>query len=102
MYLYHLNVFAIEAENRNVEKLVHDAFDDFRARPNREFFEMSPERAISALRLTGGIEVLLEQIPLEKEDMDALEKAKKRRDRFSFILVDIDVGSELIFCRETK
>lgn len=93
-------IFAIEVEDRNAEKLVHDAFDDFRVRPNREFFEMSPERAISALRLTGGNEVLLEQAPLEKEDIAALEKAKKRRDRFSFTLVDIEVGSELNFYKD--
>jgi hypothetical protein len=33
-----------------VEKQLHDAFADFRVRKNREYFEISPDRVVSALK----------------------------------------------------
>lgn len=94
-------VFAIEVENLDTEKLVHDAFADARVRRNREFFEISPERVASALRLTGGNQVsLAASESLDEEALDALKKAKKRRDRFSFKMVDVPIGSELTFSKD--
>lgn len=82
-----------------VERLVNDAFLDHRVRSNREFFEISPGRAVSVLKL-----VEIEDVTPRKdfvqtqEDQKALEKAKtKRRSKFNFRMVDIPVGAELIF-----
>jgi hypothetical protein len=53
------------------------------------------------LRLTGGREIeLSSNESLDEEAKDALAKAKKRRDRFSFKMVDIPVGSELYFYKD--
>lgn len=94
-------VFAIEVEQGQCERLVHDAFSDARVRKNREFFEISPDRVVSALKLTGGriIDLNTEQY-LDQEAKDAIEKTKRRRDRFSFKIVDIPVGAELYFYKD--
>ncbi len=93
--------FAIEVEQGRSEQLMHQAFANVRVRKNREFFELSPDQAISALRLTGGIEVKLDDASeLDLEAKEALLKAKKRRDRFSFKMVDIVEGAELYFYKE--
>lgn len=93
--------FAMEVDVGRTELLMHQAFADARVRKNREFFELSINQAISALQLTGGKEVSLDDKgDLDKEAKDALRKAKKRRDRFSFKMVDIPVGSELYFYKE--
>lgn len=94
-------VFAIEVESLDAEKLVHDAFATARVRKNREFFEIAPERVISALRLTGGTEISIDDdSALDDEAKEAVQRAKKRRDRFSFSLVDIPVGAELYFYKD--
>ena len=51
-------VYAIQVDDMDkIEKLAHGAFADHRTRSNREFFEIDPQRVISALQMTGGIEV---------------------------------------------
>ncbi len=94
-------VFAIEVDKGQCERLVHDAFADARVRKNREFFYISPDRVISALKLTGGHEVSLDvEEELDQEAKDALNQAKKRRDRFSFKMVDIPEDTELYFNKD--
>ena len=52
--------FAIESEKyKDIEKLIHNAFSDYRIRNNREFFEMDPERAVAALKISGAPEIKL-------------------------------------------
>jgi len=76
-----------------VERLLHDAFADRRTRKNREFFEISPERIASALKLAAIEEVkLFEDIAETEEDAAAVKKARSRRDRFNFKMVDIAPG----------
>jgi hypothetical protein len=78
------------------ERLLHDAFDDHRVRKNREFFEISPERAASALKLAALKEITPHEDIFEtKEDSVAVAKAKIRRSRFNFQIVDIPKGSTL-------
>ncbi len=82
---------------------MHQAFSNTRVRKNREFFELSPQQAISALRLTGGRQIELDDTSeLDFEAKEALNKAKKRRERFSFKMVDIEEGEELYFYKETE
>ena len=52
--------FAIESKRyKEIEKLAHDTFSAFRIRENREFFKMYPERAVSALKISGDKEIKL-------------------------------------------
>lgn len=86
-----------------VEKQLHEAFADHRVRPTREFFELSPVRAASALKLveienvTPGVDIVE-----SKEDQVALDKARDRRPNFNFRLLDIPPGSELTFIYDEK
>jgi hypothetical protein len=84
-----------------VERQLHDAFLDHRVRSSREFFEISPERAVSALKLAEIENVTPRKDFVEnQEDQQALNQARTRRSVFSFKLVDIPVGAELSFSRD--
>jgi len=87
-----------------VEHQLHDAFDDSRVNPKREFFQISPERVVSALKLAEIENITPKQDYIEnKEDQIALHQARARRSIFKFNLVDIPIGAELVFSRdETK
>lgn len=84
-----------------VERQLHDVFLDHRVRSSREFFEISPERAVAALRLAAIEDVTPKKDYVETlEDQQALNQARTRRADFSFKMVDIPVGSELTFARD--
>ncbi len=84
-----------------VERQLLDAFLDHRVRSSREFFEISPERAVAILKL-----VEIENITPggdfveTQEDQQALNQARTRRARFNFKMVDISSGVELVFSRD--
>jgi len=84
-----------------VEKNLHDAFADVRVRKNREYFEISPDRIVSALKI-GTIEEVTPGIDYveSEDDQKALDKARTRRSAFNFEMVKIPVGAELIFTRD--
>ena len=85
-----------------VEHQLHDAFDNNRINPHREFFQISPERVVSALKLAE-IENLTPKKDLvdSHEDQKALNEARKEiREKFNFKMVNIPIGSELIFSRD--
>lgn len=88
-----------------VEHQLHDAFDNNRVNPRREFFQITPERVVSALKLAE-IENITpkKDIVDTKEDQKALNEARaEMRAKFNFKMVNIPVGAELIFSRnETK
>jgi hypothetical protein len=84
-----------------VEHQLHDAFDDSRINPKREFFTIDPERVVAALKLAEIENITPKKDFVEtKEDQVALNKARARRSVFKFSLVGIPVGSELIFSRD--
>lgn len=85
-----------------VERRLHHAFGNNRTNPKREFFQISPEHVVSALKLAEIEEVTPKKDFVEsKEDQEALNHARaERRARFSFKLVNIPVGAELIFSRD--
>lgn len=89
--------FAAEVEDCDrAEKLLHDAFDDHRVRKNREFFEISAERIASALKLAAIREVTpTDVVVADLDDVSAINKARERRARFNFKLVEIPAGSVL-------
>jgi hypothetical protein len=84
-----------------VEHQLHDAFDDNRINPRREFFTIAPERVVAALKLAEIENITPKKEFIEdKEDREALSLARERRGRFNFKLVDIPSGAELVFSRD--
>jgi hypothetical protein len=83
------------------ERQILDAFMDHRVRSSREFFEISPERAVAILKLVEIENVTPKKDFVEsKEDQQALNRIKERRAIFNFKIVDIPVGAELVFSRD--
>ncbi len=94
--------FAARVQNATfVENKLHDAFGDHRIRASREFFKLSPERAVAALQLA-----LIEDVTPKKdfvesdEDAHALAQARETRSAFNFEMVNIKYGSVLTFSRD--
>jgi hypothetical protein len=84
-----------------VEHQLHDAFDNIRVNPKREFFQISPERVVSALKLAEIENITPKRDLVEThEDRQALNQAIKKRSRFNFSMVDIPIGAELSFSRD--
>jgi len=88
-----------------IEKLLHEAFDDKRVRHNREFFNLSPEQAKSALKIAekmGGADVTPRAAIVETEqDSQALEAAKKRKSKIDYFgFLDIALGEVLTFKKD--
>jgi hypothetical protein len=94
--------YAAQVPNaRKTESLLHDAFMDYRVRPNREFFEVDPARVTSALKLAEIHDVTpTKDIVNDNEDQKALEKARSRGATYNFEMVDVPVGAELSFIRD--
>ena len=78
--------YACEVEDMDlVEKRLHEAFEDMRVNPKREFFEISPDKVYKVLSLLAVKEV----VPIENNYEDAIEekainKAVEKRARFNF------------------
>jgi len=92
---------AIVKNAREVEKLLHDTFLDHRVRSNREFFEVSPERVVSALRLAEIENITPKKDYVETiEDQKALDQARERRGIFNFAMVHIPIEAELTYVND--
>lgn len=97
--------YACTVKNANfVEHQLHDAFDNNRVNPRREFFQIAPQRVIAALKLAEIENVTPKSNLIENsEDKEAHKEAVERRERFNFELADIPLGAEIYFGRdETK
>ena len=96
--------YAAEVDNpEEVESLLHDAFADARTRSTREFFEVNPERIISALRLTKGRDVTPgTDVVEDEESRRALARTNKMRAAFNFGMVGIVPGTMLTFIRDSS
>jgi len=97
--------YAIQVENYKArERLLHDAFADHRVRNNREFFRLSPERAVSALKAIGGKEFSELDNEMIDEEGNVVEdqqlKNIVRKKRFPFKECGIPVGAEIVFTRD--
>ncbi len=92
--------YAARVEDANkVERLLHSAFGTMRVRMNREFFEMDPSHARSALQISGGEEMTPRELIAED---DATKKAivNTRRPPTTFKMLDIEPGTELYFWKD--
>lgn len=82
-----------------VEKQIHSAFADNRVRSNREFFKINPERVVAILKLVEIENVTPNHnLEIQPEVKEELEKIYTKR--FNFDIVNIPIGSELIFTRD--
>lgn len=84
-----------------VEKLIHKTIDrltDLRIRQNREFFNVAPEKALDILKdiSTTLDDAEIDEVHLGEIRKNALEK-KHARPRFRFSMVNIPIGSKIIF-----
>jgi len=85
---------------RFVESKLHEAFDEFRIRENREFFRMSPDQAKAALEIASGEDVTPKGDVVETEsDRAALDRERKRT-RFNFAQIGIEPGEILEFKKD--
>lgn len=84
-----------------VEHQLHDAFDNNRVNPRREFFQIAPERVVAALKLAEIENITPHKDLIEsEEDREAHEEALERRGRFNFELAKIPLGAEIYFSRD--
>lgn len=84
-----------------VETKLHDAFDDHRVRPRREFFSVAPERVKSALMLAALEDVTpRDDIVEDADDLAALNKARTIRSAFNFEMVGVPSGAVLTFSKD--
>lgn len=89
------------ADAHFVEHQLHDAFDNNRVNPRREFFSIDPERVVAALKLAEIEDVTpRHDIVDSMEDQKSLDVAREIRSRFNFDMVDIPIGAELYFSRD--
>ena len=83
-----------------VESKLHEAFDEFRIRENREFFRMSADQAKAALEIASGEDVTPQGDVVETEsDRAALDRERKRT-RFNFAQIGIEPGEILHFKKD--
>ena len=85
---------AVVSDAGKVERALHEAFGEYRARSTREFFyKLAPHRVKAVLRLSA----LEEVTPAEDgyEPNEELPGSQTRRPSFNFRMVDIPVGAPL-------
>jgi len=86
-----------------VERQLHDAFDNNRVNPRREFFNIDPERVVAALKLAEIEDITPKDDIVESvEDQKSLNEARQIRSRFNFDMVGIPLGAELHFSRNQE
>lgn len=94
--------YACTVENASfAERQLHDAFSDRRVRSSREFFEISPDRVVSALKLAEIENITPGRDYVETaEDQQALNQARTRRAVFNFGMANIPIGAELSYVND--
>ena len=84
---------------REVERVLHNAFDLQRINQNREFFEIEPHHVIGVLKLLSQEDVTevvqSESLDVAEEDLKAAESLRRRRPSLDFHVMDIPNGSIL-------
>ena len=87
-------------EPKFVESRLHQAFDEFRIRDNREFFRMSPDQAKAALEIASGEDVTPKEDVVENESDRAALDRERKRSRFNFSQIGIEPGEILEFKKD--
>lgn len=99
-------LWAGEVDNcSDIEFILHNAFQDFRINPKREFFKLEPDRVIPILKKLS-IKEITSQIDdvinnnVTKEEKDAISAYRKRRPNLNFDEMGIDINSELVYSKD--
>lgn len=89
--------FAAEVEDSlGWERALHQAFDDRRLNPKREFFRLSPDKPHAILRMAHLRNVTpKEDIADTEEEREALDKERKRSTNIVFSILSIRPGAML-------
>jgi T5orf172 domain len=86
------------------EKTLHQLFSDKRVNPNREFFQVAPEKIVLAISMGRFTEVTPGKVDIPKEEEQALERAEeaetKRRARINLDAIGIKPGAVLTLSRD--
>lgn len=86
------------------EKTLHQLFSEKRVNPNREFFQVAPEKVVLAIRMGPFTEVTPGKVDIPKEEEQALEKAEEaettRRARIKLDAIGIKPGYVLTLSRD--
>lgn len=64
------------------------------------FFEISPEKAVAALRISGAKELKLDDEAIDEDGNTIVNPKEVRKKRFDFQKYGIPVGAELCFTRD--
>lgn len=93
--------FAAEVKNcEKIEKTLHQLFSESRINPKREFFKIDPEKVVLAISIGEFKEVTPGEAEIDKEEQEALEKAKARRPRLKLDALGIKPGDILTCSRD--
>ena len=93
--------YAIQTDNKNLEKMIHEMFDDTRLSSSREFFTIAPEKAKIALEISGGKDVTPNTDIVENQsDLQALQ-TQRNKNRFNFMAIGIEPNTILQFKKDT-
>jgi hypothetical protein len=104
--------YAAEVEDTaaaiDIERKLHNLFDEDRVNRKREFFRVAPERVAMALSIGGFKEatVSLEETArgsngeIDSTDIEAAERSEKRRENLRLDKIGIPVGATLVFYRD--
>lgn len=78
------------------ERALHEAFDDRRVNSRREFFRISPDKPLAILRMADTkIVTPTHDIADSKEELEALDRERRRDVNFSFANLPIEKGAIL-------
>lgn len=93
--------FAAEVNDcAKLEKTLHQLFSDNRINPKREFFKIDPEKVVLAISIGEFKEITPGVVQIEKEEQQALDKAKARRPRLRLDALGIGPGDVLTLSRD--
>lgn len=94
----------IVREDQDVETTLHFAFGDHRVNPNREFFDITPERVVAVLKLLALEDVtpsISAELQSDPTDQAAAERfTRKRRPPLNFHEMGLLNGSVLAWDRD--
>jgi hypothetical protein len=86
------------------EKTLHQLFSDRRVNPNREFFQVAPEKVVLAIQMGSFTEVTPGKVDIPKEEEQARDKAEeaetRRRSRINLEAIGIRPGTVLTLSRD--
>lgn len=93
--------FAAEVKDcTKLEKTLHQLFSENRVNPKREFFKVDPEKIVLAISIGEFKEITPGVAEIDKEEQQALEKAKARRPRIKLDALGIKAGDVLTCSRD--